>query len=87
VEGFKTHGEDFVVADSLDAFVEGMGGCSRGALLDFSLTADGHATVPACALPSRHIERFKLAKTESSDEAGRFIWRNFSGGTASKDGT
>ena len=62
---------------------EDFGGCRCQA---FALTGDAGATDPACSLSSRHVELFKLAETEASEEANQFIYRNFSGGTAEKDG-
>ena len=61
---------------------EDFGGCRCQA---FALTGDAHNTDPACSLSERHVEIFKVAETESAQDANRFIYRNFSGGTAEKD--
>lgn len=61
---------------------EDFGGCRCQA---FALTGDAHATDPACALSARHVDIFKVAETESAEEADRFTYRNFSGGTVEKD--
>jgi PqqA peptide cyclase len=60
---------------------EDFGGCRCQA---FALTGDAHATDPACALSSRHVEIFKVAETEAAEEADRFTYRNYSGGTVEK---
>lgn len=62
---------------------EDFGGCRCQA---FALTGDAHATDPACALSARHAEIFRVAEAEAAEEANRFTYRNFSGGTAEKDG-
>jgi pyrroloquinoline quinone biosynthesis protein E len=61
---------------------EDFGGCRCQA---FALTGDAHATDPACALSPRHAEIFRVAAEESAEQSDRFIYRNFSGGTAEKD--
>ncbi|HEY0331971.1 MAG TPA: pyrroloquinoline quinone biosynthesis protein PqqE [Rhodopseudomonas sp.] len=54
------------------------GGCRCQA---FALTGDAAATDPACALSPRHETIFRLAAAEADQAAGRFIYRNFAGGT------
>lgn len=62
---------------------EDFGGCRCQA---FALTGDAHATDPACAFSPLHAELFTVAATEAAEEADRFTYRNFSGGTVEKDG-
>ncbi len=54
------------------------GGCRCQA---FALTGDAGNTDPACTYSPRHQDIFKLAETESSEGADRFLYRNFKGGT------
>ncbi len=59
------------------------GGCRCQA---FALTGDAGNTDPACAKSPLHDRIFKLAETESAADERRFIYRNFSGGTAEAEG-
>ena len=54
------------------------GGCRCQA---FALTGDASNTDPACALSPMHERIFKTAETESAEDARRFVYRNFAGGT------
>ena len=58
------------------------GGCRCQA---FALTGDAGNTDPACTLSPRHEEIFKMAETESTEGATRFLYRNFAGGTLETD--
>jgi pyrroloquinoline quinone biosynthesis protein E len=54
------------------------GGCRCQA---FALTGNAANTDPACALSPMHERIFKTAETESAEDARRFLYRNFAGGT------
>jgi pyrroloquinoline quinone biosynthesis protein E len=58
------------------------GGCRCQA---FALTGDAGNTDPACTLSPRHEEIFKMAETESTEGATRFLYRNFAAGTLEAD--
>ncbi|UGV25660.1 pyrroloquinoline quinone biosynthesis protein PqqE [Rhodopseudomonas boonkerdii] len=60
------------------------GGCRCQA---FALTGDAGNTDPACTFSPQHENIFKLAETEASAGADRFLYRNFKGGTLETDET
>ncbi|MCE6969233.1 pyrroloquinoline quinone biosynthesis protein PqqE [Cereibacter sphaeroides] len=57
---------------------EDFGGCRCQA---FALAGDAAATDPACAKSPLHARIFALADGEAAAGSGRFLYRNFSGGT------
>lgn len=59
------------------------GGCRCQA---FALTGDAGNTDPACTLSPMHEQIFKVAESEAAADIGRFIYRNFAGGTLEADG-
>jgi len=60
------------------------GGCRCQA---FALTGDAGNTDPACNKSPLHARIFEIAARESDAAQDRFIYRNFSGGTAEPNGT
>jgi len=59
------------------------GGCRCQA---FALTGDAGNTDPACNKSPLHARIFEIAAREADAAQNRFIYRNFSGGTAEPDG-
>ena len=59
------------------------GGCRCQA---FALTGDAGNTDPACNKSPLHARVFEIAAREADAAQNRFIYRNFSGGTAEPDG-
>jgi pyrroloquinoline quinone biosynthesis protein E len=59
------------------------GGCRCQA---FALTGDAGNTDPACTLSPMHEQIFKVAESEAAADNGRFIYRNFAGGTLETGG-
>jgi len=60
------------------------GGCRCQA---FALTGSAGNTDPACARSPHHDSIFALAENEASEDRTRFVYRNFSGGTAEAEPT